>query len=71
MNRLEDLKFWRQFFRDQKAQHLRSYRRYKKICGEDDSITMFMKGFASGHTSVISVFDSLIAKEEARDYGNG
>jgi hypothetical protein len=70
MNRLEDLKFWRQFFRDQKAEHLKSYRRYRRICGENDSITMFMKGFSSGHTSVISVFDSLIAKEEAKDYGN-
>jgi len=70
MNRLEDLKFWRQFFRDQKAEHLRSYRRYKKSLGEDDGLTMFMKGFSSGHTSVISVLGSLIAKEEAQDYGN-
>lgn len=67
MNRLEDLKFWRQFFRDQKAEHLRAYRRYKKICGENDSLTMFMKGFASGHTSVIYVLGNLITKEEARD----
>jgi hypothetical protein len=67
MNRLEDLKFWRQFFRDQKAEHLRSYRRYKRTCGEHDSITMFMKGFAFGHTSIINVLSNLIAKEEARD----
>ena len=67
MNRLEDLKFWRQFFRDQKAEHLRSYRRYKKSLGEDDSLTRFMQGFAAGYTSPISVMDTLIQREEARD----
>jgi len=67
MNRLEDLKFWRQFFRDQKAEHLRSYRRYKKSLGEDDGLTMFMKGFSSGHTCPISVMDTLIKQEEARN----
>jgi len=67
MNRLEDLKFWRQFFRDQKAEHLRSYRRYKKSLGEDDSLTRFMQGFAEGYTSPISVMDTLIKHEEVRN----
>ena len=69
MTRVEELKFWKQFFRDQKAEHLRSYRRYKKTCGENDSLTMFMKGFASGHSSIISVLGNLITQEEAR-HGN-
>jgi hypothetical protein len=67
MNRLEELQFWRQFFRDQKSDHLRSYRRYKKICGEDESITRFMQGFAEGYTSPISVMDTLIKHEEVRN----
>lgn len=67
MTRVEELKFWRQFFRDQKSDHLRSYRRYKKICGADDSLTRFMQGFAEGYTSSISVMDALIKNEEIRD----
>lgn len=67
MNRVEQLQFWRQFFRDQKADHLKYYRRYKKILGEDDSLTRFMQGFAAGYTNPISVMDTLIKNEEARN----
>lgn len=70
MTRVEQLQFWRQFMRDQKADHLRYYRRYKKTLGEDDSLTRFMQGFAAGYTSPISIMDTLIEREEARD-GNG
>ena len=34
------------------------------------TVTMFMKGFASGHTSIISVLGSLIAKEEEIEMGS-
>ena len=67
MSRLEELQSWRQFFRNQKAEHLRSHRRYKKIFGEDDGLARFMEGFAAGYTSPISVMDTLIRQEEARD----
>jgi len=67
MTRVEELQFWRQFFRDQKSDHLKYYRRYKRLLGEDDSLTRFMQGFAAGYTSPISVMDTLIQREEARD----
>lgn len=70
MSRLEELQSWRQFFRNQKAEHLRTHRKYKKLWGEDDSLARFMEGFAAGYTSPISVMDTLIQQEEARD-GNG
>ena len=53
--------------RDQKADHLKYYRRYKKTLGEDDSLTRFMQGFAAGYTRSISIMDTLIEREEARD----
>ncbi len=67
MNRLRELQSWRQFFRNQKAKHLRTHRKYKEMWGEEDSMARFMEGFAAGYTSPISVMDTLIQQEEARD----
>ena len=70
MSRVKELQRWRQFFRNQKADHLKTYRRYKKMWGRDDPMSRFMEGFAAGYTSPISVMDTLIQQEEMRD-GNG
>ena len=67
MTRAEELQSWRQFFRNQKAGYLKTYRRYKKLWGEEDSMARFMEGFAAGYTSPISVMDTLIRQEEARN----
>lgn len=67
MSILKDLQHWNKFFRNQKADHLKTYRRYKKNFGEDDNVTMFMKGFAEGYTSPIMVMEELIKKEEIKD----
>jgi hypothetical protein len=67
MSNLEDLKHWNKFFRNQKADHLKTYRRYKKDFGKNDNLTVFMKGFAAGYTSPIMVMEELIKKEESND----
>lgn len=51
--------------RDQRARHLKEWRRYKKMFGETDYITGFMKGMAEGAKPSLHRVDMLLQYAEA------
>lgn len=55
----------RQNTRNQRARHLKEWRRYKKMFGESDYITGFMKGMAEGVTPSLHRVDMLLQYTEA------
>lgn len=57
----------RQSMRDQKAMHLRDYRRYKQMLGTNDYLTGFMKGMAAAIDPCLIRVNSLLAMEEIRN----
>ena len=64
---LQDLLMWRKTLRSNRADNLRSYRRYKKMWGERDYMTTWMKGFAEGSVSPLQAIDYMIKLEAMRD----
>lgn len=64
---LQDLLMWRKQLRSNRADNLRQYRKYKKMWGERDAMTSWMKGFAEGSKSPLQALDYMIQLEALRD----
>ena len=64
---LQDLLMWRKTLRSNRADNLRSYRKYKKMWGERDTMTCWMKGFAEGSTTPLQALDHIIRLEVMRN----
>ena len=64
---LQDLLMWRKQLRSNRADNLRQYRKYKKMWGERDTMTAWMKGFAEGSRSPLQAIDYMIQLEVLRD----
>jgi uncharacterized iron-regulated protein len=64
---LQDLLMWRKTLRSNRADSLRQYRKYKKMWGERDYMTTWMKGFAEGSKSPLQALDYIIRLEVLRD----
>ena len=64
---LQDLLMWRNTLRSNRAANLRQYREYKRMWGERDCMTAWMKGFAAGSKSPLQAIDYMIKLEAMRD----
>jgi hypothetical protein len=64
---LQDLLMWRKTLRSNRADNLRQYRKYKKMWGERDYMTAWMKGFAAGSATPLQALDYMIRLEVLRD----
>ena len=64
---LQDLLMWRKQLRSNRADNLRQYRKYKKMWGERDYMTTWMKGFAEGSVSPLQAIDYMIKLEVMRN----
>lgn len=64
---LQDLLMWRSTLRSNRADNLRQYRKYKRMWGERDTMTCWMKGFAEGSKSSLQAIDYMIRLEVMRN----
>lgn len=64
---LQDLLMWRSTLRSNRAANLRQYREYKRMWGERDTMTCWMKGFAEGSTTPLQALDHIIRLEVMRN----
>lgn len=63
---LRDLEFWRAHLRLARAGHLRDFRKYKRMWGDQDPMTRFMYGYAAGSKNPLYVIDLMIKKIKER-----
>ena len=64
---LKDLLMLRSSLRSNRAANLRQYREYKRMWGERDTMTCWMKGFAEGSKSPLQALDYMIQMEVMRN----
>lgn len=63
----KEIRQWRQRMRDNRAESLWDYRKYKRKRGAGDSVAMFHFGMAGGYSVALIYIDHIVRCAEAKE----